>query len=136
MLARNPRQIDIRPAGAGNPAATRANHGRAKGSRLFSPEAAAARLALLAASGWKPGTDVAWRDQHRGFLYGGSMSHVTALRNIVGFFERAAFAIIGLVLMVRGLALGVTMIMLPVGVVIGLVGVGMLVAALFAHIDQ
>lgn len=64
------------------------------------------------------------------------MSHVTALRNIVGLFERAAFTVVGFVLMVLGLALGVTMIMLPVGVVIGLIGFAMVVAALFARLDQ
>ena len=64
------------------------------------------------------------------------MSHVIALRNIIGFFERVAFAILGFVLMVVGLALGVTMVMLPVGLVIGLIGFSMLVAAVFAHIDQ
>ena len=64
------------------------------------------------------------------------MSQVITLRNIVGFFERVAFAFLGFVLMVLGLALGVTMVMLPVGVVIGLVGFAMLVSAVFAHVDQ
>ena len=64
------------------------------------------------------------------------MSHVIALRNIIGFFERVAFAMLGFVLMIVGLALGVTMVMLPVGLVIGLIGFSMLVAAVFAHIDQ
>jgi len=64
------------------------------------------------------------------------MSQVITLRNIVGFFERVAFGFFGFVLMVLGLALGVTMVMLPVGVVIGLVGFAMLVSAVFAHVDQ
>ena len=63
------------------------------------------------------------------------MSLVIALRRLVIFFERVAFAIAGCVLMVLGLALGVTMVLLPVGVVIGLTGFAMLVAALFAHIN-
>jgi hypothetical protein len=70
------------------------------------------------------------------FRQEGSMARVTAMRNIIGFFEHAAFAIIGFVLMVVGLALGVTMIMLPVGLVVGLIGFAMVVAALFARIDQ
>jgi hypothetical protein len=37
---------------------------------------------------------------------------------------------------VVGLALGVTMIMLPVGVPVGLVGVLLVVGGLFAHIDR
>ena len=64
------------------------------------------------------------------------MSSVIALKNVVGFFERVAFAVLGFVLMVLGLALGVTMIMLPVGLVIGLTGVAMVIAALFAHFEQ
>jgi hypothetical protein len=37
-------------------------------------------------------------------------------------------AAIGLALIVFGLALGVTMVMLPVGALVGLIGAGMLVA--------
>ena len=64
------------------------------------------------------------------------MSHSSALKQIVGFFEHAAFAIAGLVLMVVGLALGVTIVMLPAGLVIGLTGFAILVASLFARIDE
>jgi hypothetical protein len=64
------------------------------------------------------------------------MSHVAALRNIVGFFERATLAIVGFVLMVLGLALGVTILLLPAGLVIGLTGVALVIAALFADLDQ
>lgn len=39
-------------------------------------------------------------------------------------------------MMVVGLAMGVTMIMLPVGIVIGLMGVGLFVGGLFAHPDR
>ena len=55
---------------------------------------------------------------------------------LVGFFEHAAAVVIGLVLMIVGLGLGVTMIMLPVGIVVGLIGVAVLVAGLFARIDR
>ena len=41
---------------------------------------------------------------------------------------------VGLVLVVLGLALGVTMVLLPVGVVVGMIGVAMVVGGLFAHI--
>ena len=58
------------------------------------------------------------------------MSHAIALRHIVGFFERAAIAGAGSVLMVVGLALGVTMIMLPVGLVVGLLGFAMFVGGM------
>jgi hypothetical protein len=66
----------------------------------------------------------------------GAVTHISALRQIVGFFEHAAFAVAGLALMVVGLALGVTIVMLPAGLVIGLCGFAMLVASLFARIDQ
>ena len=45
-----------------------------------------------------------------------------------------AAVIIGFIMMVVGLGLGVTMIMLPVGLVIGLAGVAMVVGGLFARI--
>jgi hypothetical protein len=40
---------------------------------------------------------------------------------------RALMAIVGLAMMVFGLAMGVTMVMLPIGLVVGFVGVGLLV---------
>ena len=43
---------------------------------------------------------------------------------------------IGFVLMVVGLGLGVTMIMLPVGLVVGLVGVGLFVWGLVGHLGR
>jgi hypothetical protein len=47
-----------------------------------------------------------------------------------------AAVILGFVLMVIGLGLGVTLIMLPAGIVIGLVGVAIFVGGLFAHINR
>ena len=67
------------------------------------------------------------------------MVHTTAERIFVGFghfLEHAAAVVVGLVLMVVGLGLGVTMIMLPVGVVVGLIGVLLVVGGLFARIDN
>ena len=64
------------------------------------------------------------------------MAHVNVLRGVVGFFEHALTVLIGFVLMVIGLAMGVTMVMLPVGVVVGLIGFAMFVAGLFARLDQ
>jgi hypothetical protein len=58
----------------------------------------------------------------------------TILGAVAGFMEHAAFVIIGFVLMIIGLGLGVTMIMLPVGVVVGLAGAAMVVGGLFARI--
>ncbi|MBI3265343.1 MAG: hypothetical protein HYZ58_19615 [Acidobacteria bacterium] len=41
-----------------------------------------------------------------------------------------------LIMMVVGLGLGVTMIMLPVGIIIGLIGVAIFVSGLFAHFNE
>jgi hypothetical protein len=56
-------------------------------------------------------------------------SHVTRhhVHGVVGFFEHALLVSLGFVLMVLGLGLGVTMIVLPAGVVIGLLGFAMFV---------
>jgi hypothetical protein len=56
---------------------------------------------------------------------------VRATEDIVG---HVAAVVVGFALMVAGLGLGVTMIMLPVGLVIGLGGVALFVGGLFAHI--
>jgi hypothetical protein len=44
-----------------------------------------------------------------------------------------AAIIVGFVMMVLGLGLGVTIIMLPAGLVIGLLGVAIFIGGLFAH---
>ena len=68
------------------------------------------------------------------------MSHtMTAHRMFafaIGFFEHALTIVVGLFLMIVGLGLGVTMIMLPIGLVIGLIGVAMVVGGLFARLDR
>ena len=51
-------------------------------------------------------------------------------------FGHLAAVVLGVVMMIIGLGLGVTMIMLPVGVVVGLVGVALVVVGLFAHFDD
>jgi hypothetical protein len=56
--------------------------------------------------------------------------------NIRRVFEHAATVIVGLVLIIVGLGLGVTMIMLPVGIVFGLAGVACVVGGIFARIDE
>jgi len=47
-----------------------------------------------------------------------------------------AAVIVGFIMMVVGLGLGVTVIMLPVGIVIGLIGVAIFVGGLFCHISE
>ena len=68
------------------------------------------------------------------------IAHPISTRHIAGlvgsFFGHVAAIVIGFVLMVFGLALGVTMIMLPVGIVVGMLGFLMFVGGLFAHIGR
>jgi hypothetical protein len=70
----------------------------------------------------------------------GVMPDVHAHRSIGGFFvsliEHTAFIVVGFVLMVLGLGLGVTMIMLPVGLVIGLLGFAMFVGGMTVRMDE
>jgi hypothetical protein len=70
------------------------------------------------------------------------MAHANALRGrhwvrvTESFIGHVAAVVIGFVMMVLGLGLGVTMIMLPVGLVVGLAGAAIFVGGLFAHFDQ
>lgn len=67
------------------------------------------------------------------------MGHTTTGRIVLGvghFLEHAAAVVLGVVLMIVGLGLGVTMIMLPVGIVVGLLGVLLVVGGLFARINE
>lgn len=68
------------------------------------------------------------------------MTHVPAYRSIGGFFvgliEHTAFVVVGFMLMVLGLGLGVTMIMLPVGLAVGLLGFAMFVGGLTVRMDK
>jgi hypothetical protein len=62
--------------------------------------------------------------------------HHPWIRTAEAVLGHIAAVIVGFVLMVVGLALGVTMIMLPVGIVVGLIGVAMFVGGLFARIED
>ena len=68
------------------------------------------------------------------------MTQVISLRRIldvvVGFAEHAFFVIAGFVLMVVSTGLSVTMIMLPVGLVLGMFGFAMFFGGLTVHIDR
>lgn len=61
------------------------------------------------------------------------MTQSIALRGLVSFFEHALVTVAGFILMVIGLGLGVTMIMLPVGIVVGMAGFAMVVGGLFVR---
>ena len=68
------------------------------------------------------------------------MTHTHTFHNAFAgachFLEHTVAVVLGLVMMIVGLALGVTMIMLPVGVVVGLLGLALVVGGLFARIDS
>jgi len=51
---------------------------------------------------------------------------------VSGVFGRLATLIIGFIMMVVGLAMTATIVMLPVGVVLGLLGVAFVAAGMFA----
>lgn len=54
-------------------------------------------------------------------------------RAVETFAGHLAAVVVGFIMMVVGLGLGVTMIMLPAGLVIGLLGAAIFVGGLFAH---
>ena len=59
------------------------------------------------------------------------------LFEVIGhLLEHAAAVLIGFIMMVIGLGLGVTMVMLPLGIPVGLLGFVIFVGGLFAHIDE
>ena len=63
-----------------------------------------------------------------------------SVRQIAGMvgrvFGRLAAVIIGFIMMVVGLGLTATLVMLPVGIVLGLLGVAIFVGGLFAPDDR
>ena len=68
------------------------------------------------------------------------MAHTTSIRTfgaaVAGLAEHVAFVVVGFVLVVLGLGLGVTIIMLPVGLPIGLLGLAMVIGGLTVRINQ
>jgi len=105
--------------------------------RIYADPEGAHCLACCRESGNKGGTPVA----NPVFNREDAMSHVIAPRQIVDFLvsvaEHAFFVIAGFVLMVLGTGLSVTMIMLPVGLVVGLLGFAMFVGGMTVqHIQR
>ncbi len=69
------------------------------------------------------------------------MSHVLVPRRrivsfVVGLVEHLFFVIAGFVLMVFGVGLSVTMIMLPLGLALGLLGFAMFIGGLTVRINR
>jgi len=63
------------------------------------------------------------------------MSHSIMRRRVIGIFEHTVAIVLGFVLMVLGLGLGVTMIMLPVGLVVGLFGLALFINGMCVRFD-
>jgi hypothetical protein len=63
------------------------------------------------------------------------MSHIVTRRRIVGSFEHSVAIVLGFILRVLGLGLSVTMIMLPVGLVVGLLGLALFISGMFVRFD-
>ena len=63
------------------------------------------------------------------------MSHIITRQRVLGVFEDIVAIVLGFFLMVLGLGLSVTIIMLPVGLVVGLAGFAMFVGGMCVHFE-
>ena len=63
------------------------------------------------------------------------MSHIITRQRVLGVFEHMLAIVLGLLFMVLGLGLSVTMFMLPVGLVVGLAGFAMFVAGMCVRFE-
>jgi len=63
------------------------------------------------------------------------MSQIITRQRILSVFEHLLAIVVGFVLMVLGLGLSVTMIMLPVGLAVGLVGFAMFVGGMCVRFE-
>jgi hypothetical protein len=63
------------------------------------------------------------------------MSQLIARRRLIAPFEHVLAIVVGFILMVAGLGLGVTMIMLPVGIVIGLIGLTLFIGGMCVRFE-
>lgn len=63
------------------------------------------------------------------------MSHIITRRLALGVLEHALAIIVGCILMILGLGLGETMIMLPVGLVVGLAGFALFISGMCVRFD-
>src|SRR5262245_49723662 len=65
----------------------------------------------------------------------GVMSHLITRRRLLGALEHILAIVVGFILMVVGLGLGVTMIMLPAGLVIGFLGLAIFVGGMCVRFE-
>jgi hypothetical protein len=58
------------------------------------------------------------------------------VRKTESLIGHVAIAVVGFVMMIIGLAMGVTMVLLPIGIVVGLLGLLIFIGGLFGHLDD
>jgi hypothetical protein len=63
------------------------------------------------------------------------MSQIITRRRLLSVVEHLFAIVVGFILMVLGLGLGVTMIMLPIGLVVGLAGFAMFVGGMCVRFE-
>ena len=63
------------------------------------------------------------------------MSQSITARRVLGVFEHVLAIVVGFKLMILGLGLSVTMIMLPVGLIVGLAGAAMFIAGMCVRFE-
>jgi hypothetical protein len=63
------------------------------------------------------------------------MSNTVTRRRIVGVLEHTLAIVVGFLMMIVGLGLGVTMIMLPVGLVVGLAGLALFIGGMCVRFE-
>ena len=63
------------------------------------------------------------------------MAQVITRRRVIGFVEHTLAILAGFVLMVVGLGLSVTMVLLPVGLVVGLAGLALFIGGMCVRFD-
>ena len=63
------------------------------------------------------------------------MSNTILRRRFIGVLEHTLAIVVGWLMMILGLGLGVTMVMLPVGLVVGLAGLAIFVGGICVRFD-
>jgi Na+/H+-dicarboxylate symporter len=83
---------------------------------------------------------IAGRQREHAICFFDDMTLPQSIRQIVSVvmhvLPRIAAIFIGFILMVLGLGMSTTLVMLPVGVLLALLGFALIVGGLFVHIDR
>jgi Na+/H+-dicarboxylate symporter len=89
---------------------------------------------------WMGCMGIAGRQREHAICFFDDMTLPQSIRQIVSVvmhvLPRIAAIFIGFILMVLGLGMSTTLVMLPVGVLLALLGFALIVGGLFVHIDR